>query len=312
MMDVQWFEDFLSLADTKNFSRSARERNVTQPAFSRRIRMLELWAGGKLIDRSTYPTRLTQAGEQFREGLAPMLRELYRLRDEVRSEAASQSAMVEIAAGHSLSLSVLPKWLHAVETNEFPNIRIRTDYQHDCLQALADGNCDFFLSYVHKDHPVLLEPSRHPFLDLGSTALIPLSAPAEDGKPLHSLSDSTKAPLPYLAYGLDCYLGPVVEKELAKFKQSQYLNSCYVDTVADSLQALAVEGLGIAWLPENSTANDVAQKRLVRAGGNDWDVQLEIRLYRGHNRRSDAAEQMWSNAVAYIKGMQDQFNKKSS
>ena len=36
-MESRWLEDFLSLVDTRNFSRSAQARYTTQPAFSRRI-----------------------------------------------------------------------------------------------------------------------------------------------------------------------------------------------------------------------------------------------------------------------------------
>jgi DNA-binding transcriptional LysR family regulator len=58
-------EDFVSLAETRSFSRSARLGHVTQPAFSRRIQALEAWAGTDLVDRSSYPSRLTPAGETF-------------------------------------------------------------------------------------------------------------------------------------------------------------------------------------------------------------------------------------------------------
>ena len=61
-MDTKWLEDFVSLAETRSFSRSAQSRHVTQPAFSRRIQALEAWAGADLVDRSIYPTRLTAAG----------------------------------------------------------------------------------------------------------------------------------------------------------------------------------------------------------------------------------------------------------
>src|ERR1700712_5949563 len=62
-METKWLEDFLSLAETRSFSRSAQLRRITQPAFSRRIQALEAWAGTDLVDRSSYPTRLTAAGE---------------------------------------------------------------------------------------------------------------------------------------------------------------------------------------------------------------------------------------------------------
>ncbi|MDI6837448.1 MAG: LysR family transcriptional regulator, partial [Rhizobiaceae bacterium] len=58
-MESRWLEDFLSLVDTRNFSRSAEARYTTQPAFSRRIKSLEDWVGAKLFDRTTQPISLT-------------------------------------------------------------------------------------------------------------------------------------------------------------------------------------------------------------------------------------------------------------
>ena len=66
-MEIKWLEDFLTVASTGSFSKAAEQRNVTQPAFSRRIKSLELWLGTDLIDRSTYPTKLTKNGLAFRE-----------------------------------------------------------------------------------------------------------------------------------------------------------------------------------------------------------------------------------------------------
>ena len=66
-MELKWLEDFVSLANSHSFSKSAEERGVTQPAFCRRIRALESWLGTSLVDRSTYPTTLTRPGLAFRE-----------------------------------------------------------------------------------------------------------------------------------------------------------------------------------------------------------------------------------------------------
>lgn len=63
-MELTWFEDYLALAETLNFSRAAEARHVTQPAFSRRIRALEAWIGADLFTRSTHGVALTPAGER--------------------------------------------------------------------------------------------------------------------------------------------------------------------------------------------------------------------------------------------------------
>ena len=43
-MDLTLFDDVLLLLEEGNMSRAARRRNVTQPAFSRRIRSFEDWS----------------------------------------------------------------------------------------------------------------------------------------------------------------------------------------------------------------------------------------------------------------------------
>ena len=75
-METKWLEDFVSLVETRSFSRSAQLRHVTQPAFSRRIQSLEAWAGADLVDRSSYPMRLTPAGETLYPQALEMLQAL--------------------------------------------------------------------------------------------------------------------------------------------------------------------------------------------------------------------------------------------
>ena len=76
-METKWLEDFVSLAETRSFSRSAQLRHVTQPAFSRRIQSLENWLGTDLVDRTSYPTRLTPAGTVFYEQALEMLAQIF-------------------------------------------------------------------------------------------------------------------------------------------------------------------------------------------------------------------------------------------
>ena len=96
-METKWLEDFVSLAETRSFSRSAQLRHVTQPAFSRRIQALEAWAGTDLVDRSSYPTRLTPAGETLYTQSLEMLQALQSTRAMLRGHAAAGQDVVEFA-----------------------------------------------------------------------------------------------------------------------------------------------------------------------------------------------------------------------
>src|SRR3954447_17641353 len=110
-METKWLEDFVRLAETRSFSRSAQLRHVTQPAFSRRIQALEAWAGTDLVDRSSYPTRLTPAGETFHAQALEILGGLQSARNMMRGHASAGHDTIEFALPHTLAFRFFPHWL---------------------------------------------------------------------------------------------------------------------------------------------------------------------------------------------------------
>ena len=107
-METKWLEDFVSLAETRSFSRSAQLRHVTQPAFSRRIQSLEAWAGSDLVDRSSYPTRLTAAGETLYAQALDMLQFLNSTRAMLRAQASAGQDVIAFAVPHTLAFTFFP------------------------------------------------------------------------------------------------------------------------------------------------------------------------------------------------------------
>src|SRR3954468_23797204 len=94
-VETKWLADFISLAETRTFSGSAQLRPITQPAFSRRIQSLEAWAGIDLVDRSSYPTRLTAAGETFHAQALEILGSLQATRSMMRGHKSAGLDMIE-------------------------------------------------------------------------------------------------------------------------------------------------------------------------------------------------------------------------
>ena len=60
---------------------------------------------------------------------------------------------------------------------------------------------------------------------------------------------------------------------------------------------MALDGRGIAWLPRTLVEDDIVQGRLVTAAGKEWDVPLEIRLYRDSQLLGKAANAFWNAAI---------------
>ena len=82
-MDLRWLEDLIALAEAGSLTRAAALRNVTQPAFTRRIQQIEQWLGVPVIDRSVRPARVSPAILRKLEDVRALTGELRQLRRDV-------------------------------------------------------------------------------------------------------------------------------------------------------------------------------------------------------------------------------------
>ncbi len=299
-METKWLEDFISLVETNNFSRSAALRHVTQPAFSRRIQSLENWLGTDLIDRTSYPTRLTPAGVVFYEQALEMLSKINGARELLRSKRAAAQTSIDLAVPHTLSLTFVPKWLTGLE-NDFAPIRSRLMALnvHDAVLQLVEGGCDLLLCYHHPRQPVQLDPGRYDMLVMGQESLRAYARCDKNKVPEFTLPGTKRAPLPFLSYTNNAYLGRMVELILNDAKTPLHLEPHYETDMAEGLKMMALEGRGIAFLPESAVTRELKQKQLARADGDtsDWEIEMEIRLYRerpsAQRRGKPIVDRLW-------------------
>lgn len=298
-MEIKWLEDFLSLVETRSFSRSAELRYITQPAFSRRIRALETWLGADLIDRTSYPTRLTPAGENFHSHAVALLAAANAARAEARGETPLAKDTLRFALPHTLALTFFPKWLASIEAGFGPVAsRLVATNVHDAVLALVEGGCDLLICYHHPRQPVQLDPARYEMLELGKERLAPYSACAKGGAPLYSLPGRAAQPLPYLSYSHNAYLARMADLALEAAPKRAYLRKVYETDMAEGLKVMALEGHGVAFLPQSAVTRELKQKQLALAGGTDWQVEMEVRIYRERQGSSPFLERLWRHVEA--------------
>jgi len=281
-METRWLEDFVSLAETRSFSRSAQLRHVTQPAFSRRIQALEAWAGADLVDRSSYPTRLTPAGETFHAQALEILGNLQSARNMMRGHPIGGQEMIEFAVPHSLAFTFFPHWVMDLRRH-FGALKSRLTALnvHDAVLHLTEGNCDLLMAYHHPSQPLQLGPERYEMLSLGHETLAAYAKAGDDGQPLFRLPGTPGAPVPFLSYAAGAYLGRLVELIAKLSPQPLELDPIYETDMAEGLKAMALEGHGLAFLPGSSVAQELKSGRLVRAGEPGCcELAMEVRLYR--------------------------------
>ncbi len=297
-METKWLEDFVSLAETRSFSRSAQLRHVTQPAFSRRIQSLEAWAGTDLVDRSSYPTRLTPAGQTLYDHALEMLQALQSTRATLRAHTAAAQDVIEFAVPHTLAFTFFPSWLSSLRRVCGPiKTRLIALNVHDAVLRLVEGSCDLLIAYHHASQPIQLDAGRYEMMHLGSELLAPYARADADGRPVHALPGTAHQPLPYLAYAPGAYLGRAVDQVLKQSGTPVHLDRIYETDMAEGLKAMALEGHGVAFLPASAVRKEVRARKLVSAGGS-LETSLEIRIYRERTTARKAkgpVEKFWSD-----------------
>jgi DNA-binding transcriptional LysR family regulator len=300
-VETKWLEDFVSLAETRSFSRSAQLRHVTQPAFSRRIQALEAWAGVDLVDRSSYPTRLTAAGTTLLAQAVEVLGQLQATRNMLRSHQASDQDMVEFAVPHSLAFSFFPHWLMELR-RRFGSLKCRLNAAnvHDAVLQLSEGHCDLLLVYHHASQPLQLDPDRYQMVSLGGESLAAYSRADAHGEPLFRLPGHAGAKIPFLSYAAGAYLGRMVEFIVKAAPWPLPLEAVYETDMAEGLKAMALEGHGLAFLPGSLVRKELESGRLVRAAEPGvLELVMDLRIYRerpGPNRRpKPMADALWEH-----------------
>ena len=308
-METKWLEDFVSLAETRSFSRSAQLRHVTQPAFSRRIQALEAWAGTDLVDRSSYPTRLTTAGETLYAQSLEMLQALQSTRAMLRGHATAGEDVIEFAVPHSLAFTFFPAWLTSLR-EEFGVIKSRLIALnvHDAVMRLVEGNCDLLIAFHHPSQPFQLDADRYEMVSLGQEILAPYVRPQPNGEPMYRLPGRPGQLLPYLGYAPGAYLGRVVDLLLKQSRTAIHLDRVYETDMAEGLKAMALEGHGIAFLPLSAVKKELRAKKLVSALPPEMpelEMPLDIRVYRekplGKDAPKRSAQALWNHLVANVK-----------
>lgn len=280
-METKWLEDFVSLAETRSFSRSAQLRHVTQPAFSRRIQALEAWAGVDLVDRTSYPTRLTPAGETLHGQALEVLAALQSARNLMRSQRASGQDVIEFAAPHTLAFTFFPHWLMELR-GRFGQVKARLIALnvHDAVLRFTEAGCDLLIAYHHASDPLQLSPQRYEMLSLGVETLAAYAKPDAGGQPLFRLVGGS-APVPLLAYASGAYMGHMVDQIIRQMPTPPMLETTYETDMSEGLKAMALEGHGLAFLPASSVRKELKAGRLVPAAPPGvGELTMEVRLYR--------------------------------
>lgn len=289
-MQLKWLEDLLALQEAGSIVRAAQRRHVTHPAFGRRLRALEEWAGAPLFVRDAPALEFTAEGEAMLEAAREAISSLSRVRQSAPKPVEQES--VHIVTGRTLARTLLATWYgRMLPIFGQRKLKVSTMGVQDAIEFLATGKAHFLLVYYHTMLGTGLDPRRFTHLRIADEALIPVSCVTPDGRPMYPLS--RRKATPWLSYAGSLAMGRLINDHLGSHPKPPLLHAGVEIDSADAAHEFVLRGFGVAWLPRSMVAVDCRQGRMVVVGDKSHHVPLEVRLYRSRNPLGPLAEALW-------------------
>ncbi|MFY7973266.1 MAG: LysR family transcriptional regulator [Rubrivivax sp.] len=274
-MELKWLDDYIALIETGSFSAAAARRHVSQPAFSRRIQLLEEWLGVTLIDRARKPLRFTPVAAENQAAFRNLVARIYEFRAALKSESLDMADLT-IAAQHSLAASYVPGFLRRLHDLEpEPSFRIRSENRSEAVTMLMRGQAEILITYETAQTPCGIPSPIAMRQVLGVDQLVLVASPA-----LHASLSAIRSdapPLPMLCFPPESFFGQVVRLQaLAELLRRQQVVVRCVSEFAMGLRELALVGQGAAWLPGSLIADDLKRGRLLPLESMGRSIALDI------------------------------------
>ena len=254
---------FLAVAEARSFTRAAAKLGMSQSALSQIVRRLEERLGLRLLTRTTRSVAPTEAGERLLQTLAPALGELdasIAALGELRDKPTGTIRITSLE--HATETVLWPALTEFLKTYPDITVEVVSDYE------LADLAAEGF------DAGVRL--GEHVDKDMIAVRIAPEFRPAIVGAPSYfKNTERPKVPQDLVRHQcINLRLSPTRGHYIWEFAKGGRQPKVRVDgpiafNAIAMLRQAAVDGLGLANLPEDYVAQHVADGRLVRVL-QDW------------------------------------------
>lgn len=295
-MDINWLQDFLAVAETRHFTQAANRRNISQAAFSRRIRALETWLGVTLIKRGTVPAQLTAEGKLFENEARETVSRLLDARASLTEFAGDTRSSVRISACHSVAAARMSDWWASWCGGSSINLDAHISDIADITSTFVSGFSDVLICHHSNLLPIPVD-TRH-FLShvIEKDRLVPVVS-ISNHKQLENGVNETLKRMPLLTYSKNGYFYRVMKKV---FQQSavHLLGEHVVETeMAGFVANCAERNLGVGWIPE-SLLNASYGEVLMAIEQPELTAEMDLVAYVSRKKRSQACDHIWQRITA--------------
>jgi DNA-binding transcriptional LysR family regulator len=291
-MELRQLRYFLAVADRMHFTRAAEFLNVSQPALSQQIRLLEEDVGVRLLERTNRRVQLTPAGIAFRARVQAVLEEAAEAASEARSIECGEGGRIIVGFVSTAAMVALPRILNPF-CSRFPRIvvELRELDPGAQLEALQQNRIDAGFTSVGTSLPALecklltrekvivALPRQHPAAKHRTVDLKHLAEERILLPPRHALSGVHEGII------TACQKAGFVPKNIQSIR------------LAEIAVRLVASGFGIALIPHSFTRLKM-DGVVYRALKHESPI-IELYAVRRKDNRSPLLDNLWS----YIKSI---------
>ena len=282
---------FLAVARERSFTKAAAKLGVSQSALSHTVRQLEERLGLRLLTRTTRSVSPTEAGERLLHSVGPRL-------DEIDAEMAALTALRDKPAGNIR----ITAGEHAVQTVLWPTLKhMLADYPDISVEVVTDSALRDIVAERFDAGIRLGESLDKDMIALpisGELRLVVVGAPsyfASRPRPQtpNDLTEHNCINIRQLTYG-GLYAWEF-EKDGRALRVRVDGQLTFNNTGA--IRNACLDGFGLAYLMEDTVADDIAAGRLVKVLG-DWSPPFAgYYLYYPSRRQPTPAFNVLINAL---------------
>ena len=239
------------LAEQGSFTRAAERLDVSKAAMSQKIKELEEMAGVLLVQRTTRSVRLTSAGEKLVEELREPFARIEQSFFSVRDIAGPVRGLVRITAPVAFARQQLVPIIGEF-LRDYPQVRLQLDVTDRIVSLSSEG---FDLAIRHSD----TLPETHVALPLCDTRTLLVASPAylnEQGIP-RTPQDLAQHNCLYYPRGVESprwRFTTTADNEQVQIR----IQGSFATNNSESIRDAALQGLGIAMLPDFSAREALA------------------------------------------------------
>lgn len=157
-MDLRQLRTFVHVAELKSFTKAASFLNISQPALSRQMRLLEEELGTKLLHRTGRGIWVTNDGKMLLERTTALLNEFESIRVDLSSGAKMAMVTGTVGIGIPVPASrMLTNLVGDRQPSLMPGVSLRVVEGFSALiyEWLISGSIDLAILYGPKVHRVL-------------------------------------------------------------------------------------------------------------------------------------------------------------